>query len=104
MTASGKSYETNYHVDPMFGKKKVELSEEMRDRLLKSDLYSWCGDEDRKDPLVSPVFGDYKGFPPTLMTVGADEILLDDTRTIEKKMKAEGIDVRVISHEKMFHI
>ena len=88
----------------MFGKKKVELSEEMRDRLFKSDLYSWCGDADRKDPLVSPVFGDYKGFPPTLMTVGADEILLDDTRTIEKKMKAEGIDVRVISHEKMFHI
>ena len=104
MTASGKSYELNYHVDPMFGKKKAELSYEMRDRLLKSDMYSWCGDADRTDPLVSPVFGDYKGFPPTLMTVGADEILLDDTRTIEKKMKAEGIDVRVISHEKMFHI
>ena len=104
MTASGKSYETNYHVDPMFGKKHVELSEEMRDRLLKSDMYAWCGDADRKDPLVSPVFGDYKGFPPTLMTVGADEILLDDTRTIEKKIKAEGIEVEVISHEKMFHI
>ena len=104
MTASGKSYETNYHVDPMFGKKGVELSYELRDRLLQSDMYSWCGDADRTDPLVSPVFGDYKGFPPTLMTVGADEILLSDTLTIEEKMKKEGIDVRVISHEKMFHI
>ena len=104
MTASGDSYEKNYHVDPMFGKKGVELNEELRQRLLDCDMYAWCGDANRKDPLVSPVFGDYKGFPTTLMTVGADEILLSDTLTIEEKMKKEGIDVRVISHEKMFHI
>lgn len=104
MAAQGASYEHNYARDPMFGKKGVELNEALRERLLQCDLYSWCGDADRFDPLVSPVYGDYKGFPTTLMTVGADEILLSDTLTIEQKMKAEGIDVRVISHEKMFHI
>ena len=104
MLASGASYEANYANDPMFGQKGVQLDEAMRDRLLHSDMYMWCGDADRSDPLVSPVYGDYKGFPTTLMTVGGDEILLDDTMTIAKKMKDEGIDCRVICHEKMFHI
>ena len=104
MTAEGKSYELNYHVDPMFGKKGVELNEEIRTRLLQSDMYGWIGDANRRDPLVSPVYGDYKGFPPVFMTVGGDEILLDDTLTIDKKLKAEGIESTVISHPKMFHI
>lgn len=104
MLASGGSYEKNYDADPMFGMKNVVLSEELRERLLQSDMYAWCGDADRKDPYVSPVFGDYKGFPPAIMTVGADEILLDDTLTVAEKMRKEGIEVRVISHEKMFHI
>ena len=38
------------------------------------------------------------------MTVGGDEILLDDTLTIADKLRKEGIEVEVISHEKMFHI
>ena len=67
-------------------------------------MYGWIGDANRRDPLVSPVYGDYKGFPPVFMTVGGDEILLDDTLTIDKKLKAEGIESTVISHPKMFHI
>ena len=104
MLASGESYQNNYANDPMFGQKGVQLDESMRDRLLHSDMYAWCGNADRSDPLVSPVFGQYNGFPTTLMTVGGDEILLDDTMTIANKMKAVGIDCRVICHEKMFHI
>ena len=104
MTASGASYEKNYTVDPMFGQKDAVLDETTRDRLLHSDMYAWCGDADRKDPLVSPVFGDYKGFPPVLMTVGGDEILLDDTLTIAGKLEDEKIQTTVICHPKMFHI
>ena len=104
MLASGKSYQANYGVDPMFGQKGVTLDESSRERLLASDMYLWCREADRKDPYVSPVYGDYHGFPPTLMTVGGDEILLDDTLTIADKLRKEGIEVEVISHEKMFHI
>lgn len=104
MLASGKSYEDNYTQDPMFGEKKAVLDEEKRARLLQSAMYGWCGDADRKDPLVSPVFGDYAGFPATLFTVGGDEILKDDTMTIAENMKEHGIEARVICDEKMFHI
>ena len=33
---------------------------------------------DRKDPLISPLFADLHGFPPTLIQVGSEETLLDD--------------------------
>ena len=34
---------------------------------------------DRKDPRVSPLYADLNGFPPTLVQVGSDETLLDDS-------------------------
>ena len=33
---------------------------------------------DRKDPLISPLFANLSGFPPTLIQVGSSETLLDD--------------------------
>src|SRR2546423_4098748 len=33
---------------------------------------------DRKDPRVSPLYADLKGFPPILIQVGSNETLLDD--------------------------
>jgi acetyl esterase/lipase len=33
---------------------------------------------DRKDPRVSPLYADLKGFPPTLIQVGSAETLLAD--------------------------
>lgn len=104
MSAEGESYVKNYNVDPLFGEKGVRLDEPRRERMLASEMYAWCGDANRKDPLVSPVYGDYSNFPPTLMTVGGNELLLDDTLTIAKDMESKGVDVTVIQHEGMFHI
>lgn len=104
MIASGKSYEYNYNKDPMFGEKVGALTPEKREQMMKSDLYTWCGDADRKDPYVSPVFGDYKGFPSTIITAGEDELLLDDSVTIADNMKKNGVDVKLVTHERMFHI
>jgi len=33
---------------------------------------------DKKDPRVSPLYSDLRGFPPTLIQVGSCEALLDD--------------------------
>ena len=37
------------------------------------------GAADRKDPRVSPLYSDLRGFPPTLIQVGSNETLLDDS-------------------------
>jgi epsilon-lactone hydrolase len=48
---------------------------------------------DRKDPRVSPLYADLKGFPPTLVQVGSDETLLDDS--VRFAAAAGGADVAV---------
>ena len=104
MTASGPNYFKNYNRDPMFGQKSEPLTPETREVLLKSEMYDWCGDANREDPYVSPVYGDYNGFPPSIISVGGDEILWDDAMTIADNMDKHGVEVKRICHEGMFHI
>ena len=77
LTASGSSYEENRERDPSM----------TRERL---DLFASCYTECRDNPLVSPLFGDLTGFPPSLLFVGGDEIMLDDSRRLHEKLLSCG--------------
>ena len=94
VTLSGPSYETNYDIDPLFGNSKENM------------LYdnSYIGDADKKNPYLSPLFGDYKGLPPMLMQVGDLEVLLSDTQSVAEKAKAAGVKVRCTVYNGMFHV
>jgi epsilon-lactone hydrolase len=48
---------------------------------------------DRKDPRVSPLYSDLRGFPPMLIQVGSNETLLDDS--VRLAAAAGGADVAV---------
>ncbi|PWW24873.1 acetyl esterase/lipase [Geodermatophilus normandii] len=52
---------------------------------------------DRTAPDVSPVFGDLHGLPPTLLVVGALDILLEDNLVMAARPSAAGneVDLRV---------
>ena len=57
-----------------------------------------------ENPLVSPVYGDYRGFPPMLIHVGEDETLRDDSLRLAAKAREAGvrIDLQVwqtVSHD-----
>ena len=49
-------------------------------------FYAACYTDDPKDPLCSPLFGDLTGLPPSLLFVGGDEVMLDDTRMLHEKL------------------
>ena len=55
------------------------------------------------NPLVSPVYADFHGLPPLLIQVGSDEILLDDSLTLAKRAKADGVDVTLRVWDGMWH-
>lgn len=57
----------------------------------------------RKDPYISPMFGDFTGLPRTLILVGDREILLDDSRKVGAKAKTAGVDIEVDIWPGMFH-
>jgi acetyl esterase/lipase len=67
LTMSGASLATKDAVDPLIHKPYLE---ELAD--------AYAGAHGRRDPLISPLFSDLRGFPPVLIQVGSAETLLDD--------------------------
>ena len=65
---------------------------------------SWAGDLDMKDYRVSPLYGDNRGLPRMLIFVGGGEIFYKDIRKYANNLKSEGVDVRLIVGEGLFHI
>ena len=57
-----------------------------------------------KDPYISPMFGEYWGFPPMLIQVGSLEMLLSDSIAVAYKAKKQGAKVRLSIYEGMFHV
>ena len=102
-TCSGETYYSNYKVDAMFGSNEMPTEEKMQ-QMLDSDIFVYCRGCDRSDPYVSPVYGDYNGFPPTFISVGGDEVLLSDSLTIADKLQSNDVPVKLIVTPGMFHI
>lgn len=94
MTASGESYQTNFEKDPLFGRTKDSM------------IYNreYLGLENPENPYISPLFGDFTGFPPMLLQVGSYEMLLSDSVLVAKKAKGQGVKVRLHVYEGMFHV
>ena len=94
LTASGASYDDNYDKDPLYGG--------TRESLIYINAYP--GDHDKKDPYISPAFGSFKDFPPMLIQVGSNEMLLSDSETVAAKARDEGVKVRYHVYQGMFHV
>ena len=56
------------------------------------------------NPVVSPVFGDLSGLPPTLIQVSEAEMLLDDARRYVNKARAGGTQAVAQSWADMLHV
>ena len=56
MTASGESYETRKELDPSITEDYIHAVRS-----------AYAGDADITDPQLSPLYGDFSGFPPTLV-------------------------------------
>lgn len=83
LTMSGSTLSTKAAVDPLIHK---EYLSELANAYLPAGI-------DRKDPRVSPLYGDFRNFPPLLIQVGSDETLLDDSTRLAAR--AGGADVAV---------
>ena len=94
LTCSGESHTYNFERDPQFGG--------TRENMLYNSPY--IGDADPKNPYISPAFGTYEGFPPVLLQVGSEEVLLSDTLTVAGKLKRAHRKVRLSVYDGMFHV
>lgn len=65
---------------------------------------SYIAGGDARNPLISPVFGDWRGLPPLLIHAGEDEVLCADAVRIEELARAAGANVRLEVFPRMWHV
>lgn len=52
----------------------------------------YANGKDLKDPLLSPIYGDVNGFPPTILTSGTRDLLLSNTVRMHRKLRNAGVE------------
>jgi monoterpene epsilon-lactone hydrolase len=63
----------------------------------------YANGRDLKEPLISPVYGDFIGFPPSLLFTGTRDLFLSGTVRTHRNMRAAGVDAELYVFEAMSH-
>jgi len=93
LTMSGDTLATKDAVDPLIHKAYLE---ELADAYAPPPI-------DRRDPLISPLFADLRGFPPMLIQVGSAETLIADATRLAETAGVADVDVRLEIWPHMIH-
>ncbi len=93
LTMSGATLVTKAAIDPLIHK---EYLNELVDAYLPAGV-------DRKDPRVSPLYADLRGFPAILIQAGSDETLLDDATRLAAQAGAADVAVTLEIWPHMIH-
>ena len=94
VTKTGDSFYTNEMVD------NVLVS---REGFCDAATVVYAHGHDLKDPLLSPVYGDMRGFPPAILSTGTRDLLLSNTVRVHRKLRAAGIDAELEVYEGQSH-
>lgn len=94
LTLSGESMQMNKKLDAMLSKELLQQGS----RYYVGENYSL------DNPLVSPLFAELSGLPPTLVQVGSKEILLDDANRFKALAEAANNSVELSIYPGMWHV
>ena len=94
VTKAGDTFYTNEMID------NVLVS---RDGFCDAGTKVYAAGRDLKDPLLSPVYGDMAGFPPTILTSGTRDLLLSNTVRVHRKLRQAGVEAILQVYEGQSH-
>jgi acetyl esterase/lipase len=63
----------------------------------------YANGQDLKDPMLSPIYGDLKGFPPTILTSGTRDLLLSNTVRMHRALRQVGTEASLQVFEGQSH-
>ncbi|UCE24175.1 MAG: alpha/beta hydrolase [Candidatus Zixiibacteriota bacterium] len=93
LQGTGPSMTTHTHADPFLTPEWLEIMAK-----------SYAVDNDRRSPLISPLYAELSQLPPLLIQVGGDEILLSDSTRLADRAREAGVDVTLDVWEGMWHV
>ena len=93
LTSAGESFLTKAQVDPVLDKEYI-------DRMIEA----YGRGQDLTRPQISPLFGDFDGFPPTYIQVGENEILLSDSVRLRQALAEANVPVKMDIFPGMWHV
>lgn len=64
----------------------------------------WAAELELKDPLISPIYGDLRNLPPTMLFCGTDDIMAPDNTKLFHQMKEAGNNVSLTFGEGLGHV
>lgn len=94
LTGTGDTFSTNQGVD-----RHIPTAVGFIDAAVR--LYA--GDLDVADPRISPIYGDFNGFPPTLLVSGTRDLFLSNTVRTHTKLRQAGTEADLLVYEGMSH-
>jgi monoterpene epsilon-lactone hydrolase len=90
----GDSYFTNEYVDNTLVSWDAGLGAAAR---------VYANGHNLKDPYLSPVYGNFKNFPPTILTTGSRDLFLSNTIRVHRNMRRAGVVADLNVYEGMSH-
>jgi epsilon-lactone hydrolase len=94
LTKTGDSYFTNDHVDTGL----VSY-----DGILEAAAQAYAAGHDMRDPEISPIYGDFSGFPPTFLSSGTRDLFLSNTIRVHRKLRDAGVTTDLTVIEALSH-
>jgi acetyl esterase/lipase len=94
LTKSGDTLFTNAQIDDVLV---------THDGILKAAARLYAGSQALEAPLLSPIGGDFAGFPPTILVSGTRDLFLSDTVRVHRKLRAAGVGAELHVFEGLSH-
>lgn len=94
LTKTGDTWYTNEYIDNVIGS---------YDGLISACARLYAGGHDLKEPLLSPVYGDFHGFPPAVLISGTRDVLLSDTVRTHRNLRNAGVEADLHVFEGQSH-
>jgi epsilon-lactone hydrolase len=94
LTETGDSYKTNEWLDNILVSYHGYLQRAAK-------LYAHG--HDLKDPQLSPIYGDFHGLPPAILTTGTRDLFLSNTVRVHRKLREAGVEAQLEVFEGFSH-
>ena len=94
LSKTGDSVFVNAEIDHVLGRYEGRIE---------ACIHLYAGGHELKEPLLSPIYGEMSGWPPTILITGTRDLLLSSTVRTHRKLRAAGVPAELHVYEGQSH-